>query len=390
MRHLKIQFLINRILICLCFFVLSASYVYAADTDDKEIMVIGSGSITRENLAEARKHAISDAYVKGIESYLEKKLGRKGMINNFENIINEIIPGSADVIEKFDTLAAVDSGKSYKILVSIKINEKLMEEKLRNSGVILYEGIPLRILFLVSDRTSPDSPPFIWWDDPENKTNLSSSELILHRLLQERGFNPVNRLTSMPENGYDPELFKDDLTDEEAAQWGKLYSADVVLTGRVDIDEFNTIITDIKAIEAENGSVLGSYSHEEIPLIDTEAGSTNIDILEQILGEGVAKITPEILKAFKKEDEKLSRFDIVLKDLDSLRQAADFIYFLKEKISGVVSVLPARITREAMTISVEYSGGRNIFIEKVKNSIDIPFAVEIGIDETGSLNITSM
>ena len=113
-------------------------------------------------------------------------------------------------------------------------------------------------------------------------------------------------------------------------------------------------------------------------------------MLEQILSDCVSKITPEILKAFKKEEEKLSRFDIVLKDLGSLRQAAAFISFLKEKISGVVSVLPARITHEALTVSVEYSGGRNVFIEKIRNSIDIPFAVEIGFDESGSLIITSM
>ena len=312
------------------------------------------------------------------------------MINNFEDIIKGIIPGSADVIENFRELATDDTGKSYKMLVSLKVNEKLMEERLRNAGIIIYEGVPIRVLFLVSDKIKPDEPAYIWWDDPENKTSLSSSELLLYQLFQERGFNPVNRLTSMPDKGYNPELFKQDLTDEEAAQWGRLYSSDVVITGKIEKNEFNAYTANIKAIDAVNGSVIASYTYKPDTVTDPEAVGTGMDTPEKIISAGVNAIIPDILKTFNKEEEKKSSFDMVLKGMENLKQVTAFMSFVKAKIGGVVSVLPARITQGALTVSVEYSGNRKTFIEKIRNSTEVPFAVDIKIDKTGLLTVTSM
>lgn len=388
MRDIKKIFFLIRILFLLG--VLIPLICPAYGNDNNEILVIGTGPITKENLAEARKHAISDAHIKGIEAYLVKILGRNGMVNNFKNIINEIIPGSDEVIENYDIRAEEKSSAAYKLLVSIKVNEKLMEEKLKDAGIILYEGASLRVLFLVSDRTSPDETPFKWWSDPENNTNLSSSELILHRLFQERGFNPVNRLTSIPEGGYDTGLFKEELTHEDAVLWGKLYSADVVITGRVDIDEYNRMFSEINVIQVENASVLTSYSNEYLTESDPEKVESVIQIQEKILSEGVERIIPDILKVFKKEEERLSRFDMKLKGLDSVRQVTTFMTFIREKISGVVSVMPKRITHGYITMSVEYSGSRSAFIEKIRNSTDMPFAAEIIIDEKGDLTVKAI
>lgn len=384
------KFSLLKIITCIFLLILFVNPVYGIDNNESEILVIGSGKITRENLAAARKEAISDALDKGIEGYLEMTLGSQGMVNNFNGVINEVIPGSGDVIENYHILAEDQYNKTYKILVSIKINEKLMDERLRNAGIITYEGVPLRVLFLVSQKTTAEEDPFIWWDDPENKTHLSSSELILHRLFQERGFNPVNRLTTIPEAGYNPELFKEELTDEDVAQWGRLYSSDVVIQGKIDTNEFNALFADIKVIQVENTNVISSFSREQDTDSDLEEAASIMDTLDEILSDGINEISPDILMAFKKEDEKLSRFDISLKGLDSLKQVIAFISFVKDNITGVVSVYQTRIKSGELTISVEYSGARNMFIGKMKSSTEMPFAASIGIDDEGLLTVTAM
>lgn len=377
--------------ICLCFLILSTSFSYGADIDESGIMVIGSGAIIKGNLADARKLAISDAHMKGIESYLEKRLGSKGMANNFKSIINEIIPGSTDVIENFNILAEDAGTKALKILVNIKVNEKLMEERLFNSGVITFEGASLRVLFLVADKTGAEMQPYVWWDDPENKVTLSPSELMLYRLFQERGFDTIYRVNSMPDGGYNPELFKIELTDEDAIRWGKLYSADVVITGKVEKNNLNAFVANIKAIQVENGTTLASSNREQLPVSGPEGSADNIDvILEKFIAGNVSEIVPVILKTFKKAEEKLISFDLGLKGITKLKQLTGFISFLKEKVGGVASVLPSRISTDMITLTVEYSGERKVFIEKIRTSNDMPFAAQIGINEEGYLTVTAL
>jgi hypothetical protein len=380
----------TKILITLVILLFSL-FSYGAENNDSGILVVGSGVISKGNLSEARKLAILDAHAKGIEAYLEKTLGSQGMVNNFKSIMNEIIPGSTDVIQNFHILAEDAGSKALKILVSIKVNEKLMEERLINAGIITLEGTALRVLFLVSDNTATSGQPFIWWDDPENKVTLSSSELMLYRLFQERGFDPIYRVNSMPETGYNPELFKEELTDDEAVLWGKLYSADVVITGKVEKNDFDAFIADIKAIQVENGHILGTYTREQLPSSDPEETTDNSMImLETFLTTGVSEIVPAIIKTFKKEEEKLTSFDLAVKGVTNLKQLTGFISFLKEKIGGVISVLPSRISSDIITVTVEYSGERKVFIEKVRTSNEMPFAAQIGIDEEGYLTVTAL
>ncbi len=121
-----------------------------------------------------------------------------------------------------------------------------------------------------------------------------------------------------------------------------------------------------------------------------ESVDSNEVILEKFIAGGVSEIAPAILKTFKKAEQKLTSFDLAIKGLLNLKQLTGFISFLKERVSGVVSVLPSRISTDIITVTVEYSGERKVFIEKLRTSNDIPFAAQIGIDEEGYLTVTAL
>jgi hypothetical protein len=64
------------------------------------------------------------------EAYLEKNPWRQGMVNNFKSIINEIIPGINRCNQNFNILTEDIGAKAIKILVKIKVNEKLWKRDL--------------------------------------------------------------------------------------------------------------------------------------------------------------------------------------------------------------------------------------------------------------------
>ena len=116
---------------------------------ENEVYAIGTGKIVQGNLAVAKRKAIESASGKGLEVYLIRRLGSQGMVNNFQRIVQEVIPRSADAFENFNILAEEQMEPYYQILVRFRINEKVMDETLREAGVVYTEGPPVKVLFLV-------------------------------------------------------------------------------------------------------------------------------------------------------------------------------------------------------------------------------------------------
>ncbi|MFH1488674.1 MAG: hypothetical protein ABII06_07210, partial [Pseudomonadota bacterium] len=75
-----------------------ASAEKEGDAGGKEILVIGSSIIVDGNVAGARQAATSEALVKGVEAYLARLLGSRGMVNNFNRLINNILPSAKEEV----------------------------------------------------------------------------------------------------------------------------------------------------------------------------------------------------------------------------------------------------------------------------------------------------
>jgi hypothetical protein len=191
-----------------------------AETDKKpeqeESLVIGTGMIMEGNVAEARKAALSEALVKGVEEYLARSMGRMGMMNHFSRLINDVLPHAREDIENFQILAEEQIGNRYKLLVRVRVNEKFMNEKLQEMGLLSVEGPPIRVLFLVSQIESPKGQITCWWTNPTDGSDLTPTELALYRVFQERGLQPINRLTNLPNVAFPEEIKETDLSDEGA------------------------------------------------------------------------------------------------------------------------------------------------------------------------------
>ena len=99
----KLHFLYS--LLCIFLIALPLPAGASKKSDDNQILAIGTSVIRKENLAKAKKKAISQALMKGIEDYLVRRLGSEGMVNNFQRLVHEIIPVARENIENFHILA---------------------------------------------------------------------------------------------------------------------------------------------------------------------------------------------------------------------------------------------------------------------------------------------
>jgi hypothetical protein len=353
--------------------------------EQNEILVIGTGGILDGNVAKARKKAIAEALVKGVEEYLGRRLGSQTMINNFPRLLQDVIPKAREEIENFHILAEERMDKEYKILVRVKVNDKVMEEKLREIGVILMEGPPIRVLFLVSQMEGRGEKRLYWWKDPETNSALSLVELALHRVFQERGFQPISRLLRTPEGGYSPEMKALDLSDEDSIRWGELFSVDVVVRGRCEIIGGDEVSILLKALHVKNSIMIARDTQSE--RMGEGAGDMDqiVETIEIAVNNVASRLTPKIMVAIELPETKTAQLSLTLKGLRSFRQFREFKDFLEKNVPGVKSVRQTRLRGNSVSVAVAFLGDEEKFLESVSNHENLPFKADWAKTEEGEI-----
>ncbi|MBW1998353.1 MAG: hypothetical protein JRJ29_10380 [Deltaproteobacteria bacterium] len=356
-----------------------------AEKEKGTVLVIGSAPLLRGNIAKAKTQAISKAMRLGVERYMVEHLGSEGMINNFHRVVYEVLPKAGELIENFNVLAEDQSEGEYKILVRIKINEKVMNERLKKIGLVIMEGPPIKILFMVSQILVERDEVLYWWNDPQASSGLTPVELALHRVFQERGFIPINRLLYFPEGDYSDEMKIFELSDEEVIKWGRIYSADVVLYGKCFVSVGSSVSVELKALGVKSGAVLAEG-------VRTEHMGENVKDMENLIGviekavHGVAALlVPAIVKGTVTEKPAPIKLEIVLSGFKSFRQVKEIMEFLRSDVEGVQSVRQTRIRGRSIFLSIDFLGEEASFLWKVSRTKDLSFEMAVERTEEGTI-----
>ena len=205
---------------------------------------------------------------------------------------------------------------------------------------------------------------------------MTPTELALHRVFQEHGFSPINRLVSLPEENYSPDMKTLDLSDEDAIIWGRLFSADVVIRGRCEIIEENMVSVSLIALDKEKGFI---YQDNQTEKADKASGGMEqfIQTIEKAVNKIAARMVPLVIKAIQIPEVKPNQLEITLKGLRNFKQFREFRDFLKKEMKEVKSVKQTRVRADSITISVEFTGDEDKFLEMVLNHENLPFEAEM-------------
>ncbi len=358
------------------------------ETAGGDVLAVGTGIIVKGNLAKAREDAVSEALEKGVERYLINRLGSKNMINNFARLIHEVVPRAREGIENFHILAEEQREEDVKILVRIKINEKLLEEKLKEIGLVLVQGPSASVLFLVSQLGPEAQRISYWWKDPESDAPMTPTELALHRVFQERGFNPIRRLFNVPEGDYRADMRSLDLSDEAAIEWGRRFDADLVIHGRCEIVGREEIYLTLTAFDAKQGVRL--HQQRERIKIEAEAvGSEQIlQPIVSIVNKAAAGLTPAILGEFKAPDVKVAELEISLQGVQNLRQFSELMNFLEKDVAGVESVRPTKVKGNVIEVRVVFKGDTEVLLDRLAKQDILSFQMDLRRSGEKGITIT--
>jgi hypothetical protein len=296
-----------------------------------------------------------------------------------------MIPGSGEEIENFHILAEDHTGDQYNIFVKLRINKTVMEKKLRRSGLATMRGSAIKVLFLVSENNGETTS--YWWKDPEFPPAMTLIELTLYQAFQERGYRPINRSLGIPQVGFPENLKAPDLSNESVLKWGKLFSADVVISGNATIIENTECSLNLRALDVDKGDLIFQGMHIQPVEEDSKGDRQTNEALEILVNDLVSKLTPAIIKAAGPGHGTTQTLEITLTGLESYRQFMDFRGFLEKNVNGVKSVKQTRVRKDSISIEVQFKGDENTFMSRVMNHANLPFLLNHRITEEGKILI---
>ena len=380
----------NKIMLRLCFFLclfFSSVHCLCAETGEKqeqnEVIAFGTCSITNGNMALAKTCAISNALMKGLEKYILFRLGRQGVVNNFQRVVQEIIPRAKEEIENFNILSEYKNDNEYNVLVHLRINESLIDDRLREAALVLSDYQAIKVLFLVSE--TKEGVLSFWWQDPEAHSALSLIELALHNEFQKRGFSPINRTSGLPNNELTEDLRSADLSDASILQWGKLFLADVVLYGKSDSVDKKDILLTIRAFDVNKGlEICEGMQSEQVDQTIEDRGKV-IETLDRLVNRLATQISPFIIRSVTSDWGKIYTFGIILENLSTFKQSKIFKDFLIGDVTGVKSVVQTNVRKNSISFTVDFQGDKDKFIQRVLNHENLPFPMDFNITEDGKI-----
>ncbi len=354
------------------------------------ILAIGTASLKQGNLAAARQQALNDALRRGVEEDLLRRLGGKNIAGRISRFVEELVPAARDEIANYNILGEEESGSVYRVLVRLRTNEQTLINILKEKGFVSEEGPPIRVLFMVSRRTAENEFPVYWWRDPETDSGLLLPiDISLRSAFEDMGFTPVSRVPDAPDGDGSERFRSADLSIEDAVEWGRLCSAEVVIMGSCVQGE-GTVSIALRALDVASVSVIAEHGAQSA--LDPELkGHVQLNEgIDRAVKSVSGQLGPLIRDSFRPVRTEPERLTLTLQGIESFTQLQAFSRFVQQDVPDVEFVTQTRFKGDTVTFSVGYLEGPERFLEILLKQPEPPFPITGYKNEAGEIVVSPL
>lgn len=359
---------INKKLQYVCFllvFVMAVSGAVQAEDQDlsQTVVVLGTGTIYKNDSASARETAISNSLVSAVDMVTVNLLPTESIIRSFETINNVICDQTSEFIQGYRVLAEFHSVNKYKVMVEATVSTQLLEAKLKEAGLSIEKKAMPKILLLVSEQNLEETEPKYWWRKDWIFYH-AFSEKGLADTFNASGFTVIQHEDIILNNEIDSTYDKLNLNDQDIVNLGTLLQADIVIVGKsvanqapnvlgTNIRSFKGAVT-VRAIRIDTGTEIATASESAITAnSDQITGSQNALSEAGVLA--AKQLAPQIAAAWQQEEKPLSMVAIMLEGTSHL---ANFVKFRKvlQELPGVKEMQIKEMKANQALIMISFQG----------------------------------
>lgn len=378
-----------------------------AGRSDQGFAVIGNAAVYKKNRAAAKTSAIAAAMRAAVNQTALRIFSPDALSDSFAKF-NEITADHAgDFVESYQVLAENASDKEFRVLLQIKVSEKMLQEEcadfIRPESAKTEEEKPEekkdtgnrteaagaekgpKVLFLIAEQNLADMSPVFWWGESREE-RVIHTEKAMRENVSAAGFLPML-------HGFGADavpnaaglIMQPDVNNQEAADIARQMGADIVIAGRAivyqvpDTEEgekpsFNATVT-ARAILAESGQEMASVL-ETVTEQHENPAEGGISPLGAAGKQAAEKLAPLMAKVWEEMKSRAERIDL---RVTGTRNLGSFVRFRKalNAMRDVKNIQIRAMKSDEAEISIEFAKAEQEFINSLKELKFSSFEIEI-------------
>jgi len=332
--------------------------------ESKTLVVVGTASVRGDNVSGAREKAIADGLVTAVALMTEELLGREAFVEHFSQLDQLLFDQTNAYVSGYKVLTEAAREKSYHVIVQATVSGRKISKYLTEAGILRVETALPSVLFLIAEQKLAEPYPGFWWGT-EGAYFESLSEAIMVDRFKEAGFTIIDHKQARSGQQINWNAFdKPDLSDQEAAELGKLLKADVVVIGQATVTPSTNIMGSamrsfngtaaVRVIRTNSAEPILDLARIAVAVSDDDASGSRaaLEDVGNLVGQALAE---ELTTAWQKQAGEPSEVSMVIRGTGHL---ASYVKFRKalNTISGVEEIRVKGIKPNEATLLVQYKG----------------------------------
>ena len=308
------------------------------------IITMGKSDYNEKDLNSTREMAIANAIATAVSLKALAIVPPDILTSQFNEVIFLIQQQSQSFVNTFKVLAEHHQSKRYHVLIESVISETAIKIAIEKTGLLdQKEGMP-KLLFLIAEQRAGEYQPEFWWGKG-NTIERGITSQVLGNEMTALGYVVADERGAMVvEQAYHLEL-----NAEEAAQIGRLYKADIVITGTAvattakdthvtDLKTYRGVLT-VRAYRTDTGAQIG-ISHADTFTVKTN-NKTGSDSVLSLLAKNVAEdLSPQL--AFHRQRFDSSRPSLIHIEVLGTNHLRRFVA-LRKALGGLPKVTQVQV-----------------------------------------------
>ena len=304
------------------------------NTNVKEVIAEGMGSIISGDIAKAKDDAVADALRNAVETTVGMLISSETLVKNFQTVDDRIYSHSAGYISSYNIITESHDKYTYKVKVNAVVKLGSIKNDLAAIGLLLSRKGKPRMMLLVQEINL----------DRENfGVDLNVAENTIMDKFISNGFTFVDKKTITAKVSRDKMLAAASGDADMAKAIGSVGHAEVIIVGKAvsrvakgtsnllgNMKSCQADIT-LKAINVDNGEVIAVVSkHAAAVHIDETAGGDAA--IKKAADLAAGELMNKILSRWSSEVTNTQRIELTVYGFKSF----DDMYLFKRELQGYI------------------------------------------------------